>query len=170
MKKPVAFVLCLFCLCAAVHAQDSAALQRPAFKLKLAVDQNSFYEANIDATSYLVHENILQLYPGERVYLEVAETDGKIGSLRAVREITDSAKTLIVSFSQLTERGLHSSMKLKIINPFPYNLTYTARMLTLQKKWVSTDVYPVYAKITGYETWRNVIISLALGDWKFEAK
>ena len=170
MKKPVAFVLCLLFLSIVVRAQDSAALQRPAFKLKLAVDRNTTYEANIEPTPYLVHENILQIYPGEQVYLEVTDTDGKISRLRAVREIADSAKTLIVGLSQLSTGDVHSSMMLKVVNPFPYDLTYSARMLVLQKRWVPTDVLPVKAYLTGYETWPNVIISLALADWKFEAK
>lgn len=61
-------------------------------------------------------------------------------------------------------------MLLKILNPFPYDLKYAAKMLTLQRKWAFTDVLPVKANLTAYESWPNVIISIALFDWEFIGK
>jgi hypothetical protein len=167
MKKIFALALCVLSLKVTASAQDSILLKRPVYKLRVSIDRHSSYEANIESTPYLLPTNILQVYPGEHVYLEVGQTDGIIHSLRATSEIQDSSKTLIILFSQVTASDVHTSMVLKIVNPFPYDLMYAAKMLTLQKKWVLTDVLPVHAKIIGIETWQNVIISLALFDWKF---
>jgi hypothetical protein len=59
---------------------------------------------------------------------------------------------------------------LKVVNPFPYDLIYTAQILTLRKKWSTTDVLPVRAGLSGFETWPNIIISIALGNWKLLQK
>jgi hypothetical protein len=57
---------------------------------------------------------------------------------------------------------------LKIQNPFPKDLGYKAKMFLLkQNKWVNTNVYPVTAGLSAFETWPDIIISLALGNWEF---
>jgi hypothetical protein len=169
MKKLLFVSLYVFSTHFMLIGQDSTYLKRPAYKLKLPIDGNSFYEANIKSTPYVLPNRAIQLYPGESVYVVVDQIDGNIKKLHAVSEIQDSSKTLIISFSQITAGNIHQSMVLKIHNPLPYQLKYTAKMLTLQKKWVTTDVLPVEAGISGFESWRNVIVSIALGDWEFKA-
>jgi hypothetical protein len=169
MKKLLFLSLCVFAMHFMLFGQDSTILKRPAYKLKIPIDGNSFYEANIESTPYVLPDRAIQLYPGESVYIVVDQVDGNIKSLHAISEIQDSSKTLIISFSQITAGNIHQSMMLKVHNPLPYQLKYTAKMLTLRKKWVTTDVLPVEAGISGYETWQNVIVSIALGDWEFKA-
>jgi hypothetical protein len=169
MKKVLLVSMYAFSTHFVLFGQDSANLKRPAFKLKVSVDKNSYYEANIESTPYVLPNKAIQLYPGESVYVEVDQVDGKFKNLHAVSEIQDSSKTLTIAFSQITISNIHKSMMLKIVNPLPYKLKYTAKMLTLQKKWVTTDVLPVEAGLTGFESWPNVIVSIALGNWDFKA-
>jgi hypothetical protein len=80
-----------------LFGHDSTYLKRPAYKLELPIDGNSFYEANIKSTPYVLPNRAIPLYPGERVYVVVDQIDGNIKKLHAVSEIQDSSKTLIIS-------------------------------------------------------------------------
>jgi hypothetical protein len=168
MKKILFLYLCIFSIHFALFGQDSTNLKRPAYKLRVFIDENSFYEANIQSTPYVLPDRTIQLYPGERIYVEVDQVDGNFRNLHATTEIKDSSKTLIITFSQLAMGNIHKSMLLKIANPFPDELKYTAKILTLRKKWISTDVLPVGAGLAGFESWPNVIISIALADFEFK--
>jgi len=58
-------------------------------------------------------------------------------------------------------------MILKVVNPFDKDLEYRAIMYIVgQNKWIQTNVLPVKSRLTGYETWSDVIITLVLSDWK----
>jgi hypothetical protein len=147
-------------------AQDTAQLKRTPYKLTVAVDKKTVYEEDINATPYVLPENTVQIYPGETVYLETHLENGTIKSMKAVKEITDSSKTLIVSFTQTVEKKVHQMMTLKIKNPFKKQLVYQASIYILKaKRWVQTDVLPVEPGLSGFETWPDVITSIGLGKW-----
>ncbi|MDP9040798.1 MAG: hypothetical protein M3N30_02375 [Bacteroidota bacterium] len=149
------------------YSQDTIPLKRAAYKLNVAVDNESFYAQDIKEAPYVLPDKTIQLYPGETVYIEVEQENGTIKNLKAVNEIKDSSKTVIISFSQTVKKRVHENMMLKVNNPFPYQLIYEARIFRLvQKKWGVTDVYPVEAGLYGIEIWHEVIISIALSDWK----
>lgn len=151
--------------------QDTAQLKRVPYKLTVAVDKNTFYEEEIKATTYVLPNKAIQLYPGETIYVEVEQENGNIKSLKAVNKIKDSSKTLTLSFTQSTKKQVHEMMMLKVINPFPNKLIYKANIfLFTQKKWVSTNVYPVEAGLSGFETWPDIITSIGLGDWVLQTK
>jgi hypothetical protein len=150
-------------------AQDTSALKRPAYQLVVAVDNKFTYTEDLKATPYVLPNMAVQLYPGEKVYLEVEQANGVVQRLTAVKEMKDASRTLIVSFTQTANKGVHEIMMLKIENPFPEKLIYKAKIFLMrQKKWVDTDVYPVEPELTAYESWPDVITSIALGEWKFE--
>lgn len=147
-------LLIVFMLIAACsYGQDTTQLKRTPYKLTVAVDKNSVYEENIQGTSYVLPDKTIQLYPGETVYIEVERENGIITSLAAVKEIKDPSKTLTISFTQSTNKKVHQLMMLKVVNPFTDNLIYKAKIFLLQqKRWVDTDVYPVQAGLSGFET------------------
>jgi hypothetical protein len=154
-----------------LHAQDTTAFKRPAYKLKVAVDKESFYEQEIKSGPYVLPDNSIQLYPGETVYVEINQENGVIKKMHAFQIIRDSGKTVTISFSQDTKGRVHSLMMLKVINPFDFQLIYKARVFLLsQKRWVSTDVYPVEPGLSSYETWPDIITSIGLGDWTLQRK
>jgi hypothetical protein len=149
-----------------VRAQDTTGLIRPDFTLKMAVDKDHYYEANIKSAPYILPDTSIQVYPGETIYVEVNQDNGVIKKMTAVSTIKDSATTLTIHFYQETEGRAHSMMMLSVINPFPYQLIYKARMYILsQKRWVTTDVFPVEPGLSGYETWPDLITSIALQRW-----
>ena len=151
--------------------QDSAILKRTPYTLRIDVDNINFYEDQIGATPYVFPNNGMQIYPGETIYVEVEQDKGVIKSMKAVKKINNPKTTLTITFSQKSENNIHQMMMLKIQNPFPKNLTYDAKMFLLkQNKWFDTDVYPVMAGLSAFETWPDIIISLGLGSWKFTDK
>ncbi|MBL0201612.1 MAG: hypothetical protein IPP81_16155 [Chitinophagaceae bacterium] len=151
--------------------QDSAILKRTPYTLRIDVDNINFYEDQIGATPYVFPNNGMQIYPGETIYVEVEQDKGVIKSMKAVKKINNPKTTLTITFSQKSENKIHQMMMLKIQNPFPKNLTYEAKMFLLkQNKWFDTDVYPVMAGLSAFETWPDIIISLGLGSWKFTDK
>lgn len=73
-----------------------------------------------------------------------------------------------ISFIQIVENEKHSNMILKVRNPFKQDLKYDAviRVMNAQE-WVSTSIIPVKAGLIGFEMWPDVIVSIALAEWKF---
>ncbi len=152
-----------------VTAQDTLGLRRPAYKLNVAVDKETFYEDNIISTPYILPDTSIQLYPGETIYVEVIEENGVIKKMTAVPVIKDPAKTITINFSQEKKGKVHELMMLKIENPFPYQLIYKALVFPFpQKRWLKTDVLPVEPRLSAYESWPNIIISIALRGWTFQ--
>ena len=143
--------------------------QRQAFKLKLPVDGEQYYEQDVQSTPYFVHDDILQIYPGEKVFVEVELKDDTIFSMKTVKENLHPQYTIEIELSQKAKAGKSEMMLLKVINPFDKNLEYKARMFIVgNDKWLSTSILPVPAKLGGYETWTDVIITLALYNWKLK--
>jgi len=169
MKFTTCFAFLIIVLCA--QGQDSAQLKRKPYKLTVAVDKSTFYEEEIKSTPYVMPDNTVQLYPNETVYIEVEEDNGNIKSMKAVKDISNPTKTLTISFIQTTNKKVHEQMMLKVINPFKQKLVYKATIyLMKQNKWVVTNVYPVEAELSGFETWPDIITSIGLGQWTFQSK
>ena len=142
---------------------------REEFTLKLLVKGNQFYEQKVDKSPYFVKENVLQIYPGEKLFIEVETTKSQITSMKVVKENLNPQKTIMIEFSQTTKGRKSESMTLKIVNPFDKDLEYKAMMFIVgHDKWINTNVYPVRAKLTSFEMWSDVIITLVLSDWKLK--
>lgn len=151
-----------------VKGQDTSLLKRVPYTLKIDVDKDNFYQDEVGATPYVLPDKTIQIYPGETIYAEVTEENGEVKSITAVKEITNPERTLTISFKQTSENKVHQMMMLKIENPFPKNLHYTAMMFLLkQNKWAKTTVFPIEAKLAAYESWSDIIITLGLSNWKF---
>ena len=143
--------------------------QRDAFKLNIAVDETNFYNADIKASSYVLPDKTIQLYPGENIFVEVELKKNEIISMKTVKENLHPEKTLIISFSQQTEGKIHKGMMLKIENPFDLKLEYKANMFLMKyNKWAPTDVLPVQPKLSSFETWSDLIVTIGLTGWEFK--
>jgi hypothetical protein len=151
------------------NAQDNNILkERLGFKVILVVDkEGTQYETDVKSSPYLNGPNILQLYPSENIFIEIEQVNGVISSMKTVKEIKNPSKTIQISFEQNLIKKIHGGMILKINNPFPLILNYSAKIFLLKEnKWVSTDVMPVQPKLSSFETWPDVIVTIALSDWK----
>ena len=169
MKSLFIQLIALLTISLCSYSQDIAQLKRTPYKLTVAVDRNSVYELGVKATQYVSPDQTIQLYPGETVYIEVEQENGDIKSMTAVKEIINPLKTLTISFTQSIKEKEHESMMLKVINPFEKNLIYKAKIFLFQeKKWINTDVYPIQAGLSGFETWPDIIPTIGLGGWSFK--
>lgn len=140
---------------------------REAFTLKLPVDGVNYYEQEIKSGPYFVYKNILQIYPSEKINIEVELKNDTISSMKVVKENLDPKKTIEIEFSQTAKDGKSEMMILKLKNPFNRKLEYKAKMYIVgQNKWMNTSIIPVQPNLIGYETWTDVIITLALDNWK----
>ncbi len=171
MKRFIFLSFLLISFSAFSYAQDTSQLKRQPYKLTVAVDKNSFYQEDIKATPYVLPDSSVQIYPGETIYVEVEKENAVIKKITAVKENINPSKTLVIEFSQTTKKKVHEMMMLKITNPFNERLIYKATMFVLKaKRWVPTDVMPVEPKLDGFETWPDIITSIALGNWAFATK
>lgn len=133
MKINIGLTIILVAFLSSAHSQDTTLLKRKPYNLKVVVDKNTFYEEDLNATPYVLFGNTVQIYPGETVYLEVEQENGVIKSVKAVKKITDSTKTLTISFTQTTEKKVHQMMMLKVTNPFKQQLVYNAKMFLMKQ-------------------------------------
>jgi hypothetical protein len=135
----------------------------------IVVDKNSVYEEELKPYPYLFPNNSTQIYPGEKIFIEVEQDNGVIKKMTAVKENINPKKTLTISFTQVTEKGVHKSMQLTIANPFAQKLFYKATIYIYnQQKWALTDVLPVQPGLLGIEIWPDIITSITLGNWEFK--
>ena len=143
--------------------------QRKPFVLKLAVDNDQFYKTNVEKSNYFVKENILQIYPTEKLNIEVQVSNNSISSMKVVKDIVKPKTTIQIEFKQNVKDRKSESMMLIVKNPFNKNLIYDAQMYIVgHNKWIQTSIMPIAPNIIGYETWSDVIITLALSRWRFE--
>ncbi len=140
---------------------------REAFTLQLPVDGEHYYEQEVQNSPYFVNEKILQIYPGEKLFVEVETKKNEIISMKVVKENLNPEKTLEINFTQKIEERTSQLMMLEIINPFDYDLEYEAMMFIVgNNKWINTNVLPVKAKLSSFEMWNDVVITLVLTEWK----
>ncbi len=142
---------------------------RVEFTLTLPVDGEQYYEQKVESSPYFVKENVLQIYPGEKLFIEVEKVKKEITSMKVVKENLNPEKTIEIKFTQEVKDRKSEMMMLKVVNPFKKDLEYEAMMFIVgHNKWINTNVLPVKAKLTGFETWPDVIITLVLSDWKLK--
>lgn len=171
MKLSTTFTLLFTLLFLTGFAQDTARLKRTPRKLVMPIDQHTQYAQELTADAYLLPDNSLQIYPGDTVYIEITLEGNDIKNIVAVKENVHPEKTLVVIFTQTVEKHKHEMMILDVSNPFKQTLTYKAKMFVLKgNRWIDTDVIPVQGTLHGFETWPNVIVSLGLSGWQFQAQ
>jgi hypothetical protein len=145
--------------------------KRPAFDLQLFVDDTRLYKAPMGETDYIINDSIIQIFPGEKLFIEADVVNNRLTNFQIVSEIKDKNKTLIIDFKQTTKGKVHEQMILTIDNPFDKQLDYKAMMnLMKNKKWVNTSVYPVMPKLKAIEMWPDLITSLALIGFELKEK
>ena len=167
--KTRTFLTIILSLSSVLAFAQNEKTNREEYTLKLPVNGKQFYEQKVNKSPYFVKDDVLQIYPGEKLFIEVEMTKLEITSMRVVKENLNPQKTIIIDFTQTTKGKKSESMMLNIVNPFEKDLEYKAMMFIVgHDKWINTNVYPVRANLTGIEMWSDVIITLALSDWKFK--
>jgi uncharacterized protein YlzI (FlbEa/FlbD family) len=171
MRSNLILLISLLTVSVCSYGQDTTQLKRAAYKLTVAVDKKNFYEEDIKESPYVLPDNTIQLYPGEKIYVEIEQENGVIKRMTAVKEIKNPSTTITISLTQSVKKKVHEITMLQVSNPFATQLSYKAKIFLLnQKKWVDTNVYPVEPQLAGFETWPDIITSVALGNWTLQAK
>lgn len=167
MKKIVTLVLSAFIFMVSAYSKELKT--RKAFNLTMAVDGERYYSAEIPKSSYVLPNNTVQLFPGETLYIEADVENDFLVNLKCVSANKNPEKTLVISFFQVSEEKKHECMMLSVFNPFDRELEYSAIIgLLLYGKSVETDVWDIAAGTTGYETWPDLINTIALDNWKLK--
>lgn len=164
MKNLLLLIALLFSsLC---YAQTIDNNTRPAFDLKLFVNDTTFYTAPMAPTSYIIKDRAVQVFPGEKLFIEADILKDSLVNLKAVPAILNKEKTIVITFTQEHQNKRHERMVLNIANPFPKNLEYKAQInLMKYKKWVNTSVVPVMHNVIANEKWPDIITTVVLYDF-----
>lgn len=140
--------------------------ERAPFELHLYVNNEQFFSAQIENSLYIINDKIIQIFPGEKIYVEANILNNEIISLKRVENNENPEITLIIEFIQINEGQNHKGMMLSIKNPFDKIINYSADICLLKySKWVTTDVYDIAPCIVGYEIWPDLISSIALSNF-----
>lgn len=171
IKKIWVLVICSLLVIQGFGQSDKTNNQRPPFELKLLVNDQQLYNAQLGESSYIINDSIIQIFPGEKLFIEADVVNDKLSNFQVVKEIRDKSKTLVIDFQQSANGKVHEQMMLTIDNPFEKQLNYKAAMnLMKTKRWVDTSVYPVMAHLKSIELWPDLITSLALFGFEFKDK
>ena len=140
MKNIVTIFLVLFVNMA--FSQDTP--QRKPFELILNVDGENFYRQDVKASPYFVKEKILQIYPSEKLNIEVEILGDTIASMKVVDKNTNPKKTIELEIKQQSTNKIHEQIILTVNNPFDKSLLYDAHMYRVgDDQWRKTSIIPV---------------------------
>ena len=142
---------------------------RKAFTLKIAANETQQYKAEIPESPFFVKEKILQIYCGEKVFIECELAKDTISTMKIVEKNINPKKTIEIEFTQNSEDRKNIRTTLVVKNPFNKKLSYNALMLTpASQTWKSTSIIPILPELMNYEMWPHAIVSLVLEEWRFE--
>jgi hypothetical protein len=142
---------------------------RSAYKLEIAANETQQYAMDVQESPYFVKEKILQIYCGEKIFIECETQADTIIKMMVVEKNTHPEKTIEIDLNQNTENRKEIYTKLWVKNPFAKTLRYDVLMFTpLSQKWKSTSILPIMPNLQNFETWPHSIITLVLQNWKLE--
>ena len=160
--------LILFSINSICYGQNNIKQRNP-FTLKLAVDNDQFYKMEVGKSDYFVKENTIQIYPTEKLNVEVELKSDTIYSMQVVEKIINPKRTIQIEFKQNIKDKKSDGMMLIVKNPFDKKLNYNALMYIVgHNKWIPTSIIPILPNLVNYETWNDVIITLVLEKWRLE--
>lgn len=116
----------------------------------------------------LVQYDHVYLYPGQVLYVEADDQDGKLANLRVVQVLEHPEKTLVIGLQQSGGNG-GEGMMLSVQQPFDRPLKYHAEVMDFDVPgtFKHSSTCPVAAKGSAYETWPEPITQVVVGDFHF---
>lgn len=140
---------------------------RPDYKIQLAVKSDILYEATIRGSQYIIIDSVIQIFPGEKLFVEAEIVKENLTNFKMVPQIKDSSKTLTIEFLQEVSGKEHKQMVLSVDNPFNKKFEYNAiisRMI--DKKPVMISDLTIPAKAKSVQTWPDILTALILKSFK----
>lgn len=142
---------------------------RKAFTLEIAANETQQYKAEIPESPYFVKEKILQIYCGEKIFIECEIAKDTISKMKIVEKNINPKKTIEIEFNQHSEDRKNINTMLVVKNPFNRKLNYNALMFTpISQTWKPTSIIPIQPQLMNFETWPHAIITIVLEKWRFE--
>lgn len=142
---------------------------RPEYKIHLAVDSDLVYEATIKGSKYIIIDSVIQIFPGEKIFVETDIVRDNLTNFKVVPHIIDNSKTLTLEFLQELNGKKHKQMVLMVDNPFNKEIEYnaiTSRMIDKTTSMSSELTVP--AKSKSLQTWPDILTSLLLKSLKLQ--
>jgi hypothetical protein len=166
MNKITLFLILIFSL--ALYSQNDKP-KRTSFKLEIAADETNQYIMDVKESPYFVKENVIQLYCGEKVFVECEIKGDSITEMKVVEKNINPDKTIIIEFFQNVKNRKEIRTDLIVKNPFSKELRYEALMFTpISQEWKSTSIIPIRPYLQNFEMWPHSIITLVLENWKLK--
>jgi len=166
MKTFIIFIFSMFSL--SLYCQNDKP-KRNAYRLEIAANETQQYVMDVKESPYFVKEKILQIYCGEKIFVECEIESDTISTMKVVEKNINPEKTIVIDFSQNAENRKDIRTDLSVKNPFSKTLTYDASMFTpITQKWKSTSIISIDPKLESFEMWPHSIITLVLENWKLE--
>jgi hypothetical protein len=166
MKKTI-FLIILF-LSISLYSQNDKP-KRSSYKLEIAANETQQYAADIPESPYFVKEKTLQIYSGEKIFVECEIQDDSISKMKVVEKNINPQKTIIIDFTQNAEDRKSIRTDLRVKNPFNKKLNYNALMFTpISQQWKKTSIIPIYPNLENFEMWPHAIVTIVLENWRFE--
>lgn len=139
--------------------------ERQAFTLNLTQEDGNLYTKEIPKSAYLIENKTLEIYPTEKINIEVEVRRDTVYSLNIVKKIAIPQKTITVEFYQDVKK---METWLKIYNPFKkWKLKYDAEVFLLKReKWVVGEVLEIEPQKQAAEVWVNTMSAIRLWNWK----
>ncbi|RXR18867.1 hypothetical protein [Flavobacterium stagni] len=143
--------------------------KRNNFKLEIAANETQQYVADIPEGPYFVKDKILQIYCGEKIFVECEIESDSISKMKVVEKNNFPERTIVIEFTQNSENRKEISTELWVKNPFSKTLKYEAMMFTPNRQeWRSTSILPIMPNLQNFEHWPHAIVTLVLGNWRVE--
>ena len=139
-------------------------------KVFLAIDAEENWEGTFPKSPYVINENLVNLIPGETIYLTATTAEGTLTELTATTFKPTEGEVIVVSFQQKDEDKEHKYkyMVLKISNPYTKPLKYSASMNLLGEQGMyKTSTCPVFPEKATYESWPHPILRIVMENFHF---
>ena len=163
-------ISCFFALfvCVLASAQNDIPM-RDAFVLKVKRNVKQTYFQQVNQSPYFVTDKILQIYPYEKVNVEIEIKADTIYSMKTVEKNLFPERTLEIEFCQSAENYTAKPTQLWVKNPFGKNLKYNVLAYSIEESEWKNAAKTAKARSSSSEMWKKeVVSSLVLKDWKLE--
>jgi hypothetical protein len=149
----------LICTSQTVQMSNS----RQDYHMHLTIDADMVYEATIKESQYIVMDSIIQIYPGEKLFVEAEFKKGSQPTLKVVSNVVDNNKTMTLVFLQESSDKKHKQMVLTIDNPFEQKIGFNAILSKMVDITITiTPNLTVPAKSISTFTWPDILTSILL--------
>ena len=166
MNKIFVIIISVFSL--SLYSQNDKPV-RNSYKLEIAATETQQYVTEVPESPYFVKENVIQIFCGEKVFVECEIQGDSISNMKVVEKNINPEKTIIINFSQNADNRKEIRTDLNVKNPFAKTLLYDAFMFTpVSSQWKSTSIIPIRSQLQNFEMWPHSIITLVLENWRLE--